>query len=150
MGQSLVENYVHLVFSTKHRENLILKPRDKDLFRYIAVVSKSLECPAVAVGGYLDHIHILCRLSTKLALMTYVQKVKANSSRWYKTLDSSLQHFYWQDGYAAFSVSKKEVPRVVHYIQNQENHHKSKGYKKEILAMLKEKGMDYNEQYLWD
>jgi putative transposase len=112
MGQSLVKNYVHIVFSTKHREPLIYPPHDVALYEYIAGICNKLECDAIQVGGYLDHVHILCSLSKKIPMMTLLEKVKANSSKWFKGLDKELEHFYWQDGYAAFSVSSSQLPNV--------------------------------------
>lgn len=62
MGQSLVKNYVHIVFSTKYREALIHPPYEEELHAYIGGVCKELGCPVLIVGGYTDHIHILCML----------------------------------------------------------------------------------------
>jgi hypothetical protein len=40
MSQSLVKNYVHIVFSTKHREDFIDEKIEKELFSYMAVICK--------------------------------------------------------------------------------------------------------------
>lgn len=150
MGQSLAQNYIHIVFSTKHREALIHPPYEEELHSYIGGVCKALECPVLAVGGYTNHIHILCMLSKKLPLMTLVQKVKANSSKWMKTKNKNLSHFFWQDGYGAFSVNPRDVDAVINYIKNQHIHHKQKSFKEEYLAFLHKYNVDYNEQYVWD
>ena len=70
MGQSLVQNYVHIVFSTKYREALIKAPYEQELHAYLGGTCKELDCPVLIVGGYTDHVHILCMLSKKIALMT--------------------------------------------------------------------------------
>lgn len=150
MGQSLVQNYVHIVFSTKHREPLILPPYEQELHAYIGGTCKELECPVLIVGGYNDHIHILCMLSKKLALMTLVQKVKASSSKWMKTNDRSLEHFFWQDGYGAFSVNPSEVDVVINYIKNQHAHHQNKNFKEEYIAFLKKYDVTFDERYVWE
>ncbi|PIB28142.1 IS200/IS605 family transposase [Maribacter sp. 4G9] len=150
MGQSLVQNYVHIVFSTKYREELIFPPYDKELYAYIGGVCKKLDCPVLIVGGYTDHVHILCMLSKKLALMTLVQKVKAHSSKWIKTKDESLANLFWQDGYGAFSVNPAQVDVVTNYIKNQHEHHRSKDFKEEYRTMLQEYEVDYDENYVWD
>ena len=69
MGQSLVKNFVHIVFSTKNREPLITPEYEKELHKYLAGLCKELDCFPIEVGGYTDHIHILCNLSKKIALM---------------------------------------------------------------------------------
>lgn len=150
MGQSLVKNYIHIVFSTKHREALIYPPYEQELHAYLGGICKELECHVLIVGGYTDHIHILCMLSKKIALMTLVQKIKANSSKWFKTKDESLKNFFWQDGYGAFSVNPKKVDVVVNYIKNQHQHHRKKDFKEEYRAFLKEYSVAYDEQYVWD
>lgn len=150
MGQSLVQNYVHIVFSTKYRQPLIHPPYDKELFAYLGGTCKELESPVIEVGGYLDHVHILCMLSKKLPLMTLVQKVKAHSSKWIKTKDEKLANFYWQDGYGAFSVNPREIDVVINYIKNQRIHHQRKDYKTEFRGFLKQYQVEYDERYVWD
>ena len=150
MGQPLVKNYVHIVFSTKHRQPLIHSPFDEQLHSYLGGICNNLECQPLKIGGYTDHVHILCMLSKKIALMKLVEEVKSHSSKWVKTLDESLSNFYWQDGYGAFSVNPAEVGRVITYITNQHEHHSKKSYQDEYRALLKKYAMEYDERYVWD
>src|ERR1700748_2925212 len=113
MGQSLVKNYIHIVFSTKHREPLIFPPYEAELHSYLAGICKNHDCQPIKIGGYTDHVHILCMLSKKIALMTLIEKIKTNSSKWMKTQDESLINFYWQDGYGGFSVNPSDVDNVI-------------------------------------
>ncbi len=62
MGQSLVKNYVHIVFSTKYRQHLIHESIENQLYSYLGGICNQLECSVIKVGGYSDHIHILCLL----------------------------------------------------------------------------------------
>lgn len=57
MGQSLVKNYIHLVFGTKYRKPWIQPPLASELHAYIGAICKNLECHVITVGGYTDHIH---------------------------------------------------------------------------------------------
>ena len=66
MGQSLVKNYVHIVFSTKYRQPLIHPPVEAELHSYLGSICNKLGCHVIKVGGYTDHIHILCMLSRKI------------------------------------------------------------------------------------
>ncbi|HKI77238.1 MAG TPA: IS200/IS605 family transposase [Ignavibacteriaceae bacterium] len=150
MGQSLVKNYIHITFSTKHREKLIFSPIDKELHKYIAGICKNLDCYPLIVGGHTDHIHILCQLSKNIALKDLVKKVKAYSSKWIKTKGGVYKKFYWQDGYAAFSVKQSDTDRIIKYIKNQKEHHKKKSFQEEYRDFLKKYKVDYNEKYLWD
>ena len=55
MPQSLVNNLVHLIYSTKHREPLIPEEVFDDLYAYQAGIFKQWESPAIIVGGIEDH-----------------------------------------------------------------------------------------------
>lgn len=150
MGQSLVKNYVHIVFSTKHRKHLIHPAVEAELHSYLGGICNRLECQVLIVGGYTNHIHILCMLSKKLALMKLVEEVKSHSSKWIKTKGEDYKNFYWQDGYGAFSVNPSEVDKVIAYIANQHEHHSKKSFKDEYRNILTKYKVDYDENYVWD
>jgi REP element-mobilizing transposase RayT len=150
MGQSLVKNYIHIVFSTKHREQLIYEPFENELHAYLGGICKNLECHPLKIGGSTEHIHILCMLSKKIALMKLLEALKSHSSKWIKTKDGSLKNFYWQDGYGAFSVNPSETETVINYIANQKEHHDTKTFQDEYRAFLKKYYVEYDERYVWD
>ena len=150
MGQSLVKNYVHIVFSTKHRKPLISDPVETELHSYLGGICNKLGCQVIKVGGYTDHIHILCLLSKKLTLVKLLVELKSHSSRWIKTKGGVYTNFYWQDGYGAFSVNPSEVEVVKHYIANQKEHHSKKTFQDEYKAFLKKYDVEFDERYVWD
>ena len=150
MGQSLVKNYIHLIFSTKHREPLIQPPVEEELHRYLGGTCNKLDCKAIKVGGYIDHIHILCMLSKKIALMNLMEDLKSHSSKWVKTKGIDYANFYWQDGYGAFSVKPSEIDYVIAYISNQHEHHSKYTFKDEYRSILNKHKMEYKENYVWD
>lgn len=150
MSQSLVKNYVHIVFSTKHREDFIDEKIEKELFSYMAVICKNLESTALQIGGTHNHIHILCVLSKKIALMKLVQEIKANSSRWIKAKGEKYANFFWQDGYGAFSVAEENLFIIRNYIRNQRQQHQKIHYKEELIDIFEKHKMKYDEKYLWD
>ena len=150
MGQSLVKNYLHIVFSTKYRAPIIHPPYELELQAYLGGICNNLECHTLKVGGYTDHVHILCMLSKKIALMKLLEEVKSHSSKWMKTKDFSLKNFYWQDGYGAFSVNPAQVDKVIAYIENQHEHHRKKDFQNEYRSYLKKYNVEYDERYVWD
>lgn len=150
MGQSLVQNYIHIVFSTKHRVPLIYPPVEQELHAYLGGICNRLQCHVVIVGGYTDHIHILCKLSQKIALVKLVEELKSHSSKWIKSKDQSYKAFYWQEGYGAFSVNPSEIDKVILYITNQHEHHTKKTFQEEYSAFLKKYQVEYDERYMWD
>jgi REP element-mobilizing transposase RayT len=150
MPQSLTKLYVHIVFGTKHREPIIDKNIESELHNYLGGIVKVLDCVPIKIGGYFDHIHILCRLSKKITIIKLLEEIKASSSKWAKTKGNKYSNFYWQDGYGAFTVSPYEVGKISRYIENQHEHHRKKTFKEEYLEFLKKNEAEYDERYLWD
>jgi len=149
MGQSLVKNYIHIVFSTKHRAHLINDSIETELHSYLGGICNKLECQVLKVGGYTDHIHILCMLSKKITLAKLMEELKSHSSKWIKTKGAAYSNFYWQDGYGAFSVNPSEVEIVINYIANQKVHHSKKTFQDEYSAFLKKYDVEYDERFVW-
>jgi putative transposase len=150
MSQSLANNYVHIVFSTKNREPFIEPAFENELFSLVGNECNKLECTPIVIGGHLDHLHILCMLSKKVALMNLIKEVKGHSSYLFKRQTSALDAFYWQNGYGAFSVSPTDIDRISAYIANQKTHHQSLTFQDEYRMMLKKYRIEYDERYVWD
>ncbi|MEX2485804.1 MAG: transposase [Brumimicrobium sp.] len=148
MGQSLVKNYLHIVFNTKHLGPLIDLEIEEELHSYLGGVCNRLECRAIKVGGYTNHI--LCMQSIKIVLIKLLEELKKHSSKWIKTKCDKYKNFNWQDGYGAFSVNPTEVNVVVNYIANQKEHHQKKTFENEYRAFLKKYNVEYDERFVWD
>ena len=148
MPQSLVRNGIHLVFSTKHREPFITPETSAKLHAYLAGTLNALDCPAITVGGHVDHVHLLFLLAKTLPVCKAVEEVKKESSKWAK--EHVHPSFYWQSGYGAFSVSPSNEPQVTAYIARQEEHHKTTTFQDEFRELLKRHGIEFDERYVWD
>ena len=57
--------------------------------------------------------------------------------------------FSWQAGYGAFSYTKSQVPNVINYIKNQEEHHRTKSFTEEYIEFLKEFSIEYDERNIF-
>jgi REP element-mobilizing transposase RayT len=123
MSKSISTMTIHLVFSTKYRQPFILPQIENDLYGFLSKLCEELECPSIQIGGYYDHVHVMCFLSRKIAVMKLAERLKSNSSRWIKIKADFLKDFEWQLGYAVFSVGQSEVSGLKKYIQNQKSHH---------------------------
>jgi REP element-mobilizing transposase RayT len=150
MPQSLTKIYIHCVFGTKNRANLIRKEDFNKVYKYIAGIINSLNGHAIEIGGTTNHIHILATLPKTLSTSKFINQIKSSSSKWIKTIDPHYTSFKWQNGYGAFSVSSSKIQPVQAYIQNQEAHHKQITYQEEVVSFLKQYKIEYNEEYLWD
>ncbi|MFS8081896.1 MAG: IS200/IS605 family transposase [Ginsengibacter sp.] len=90
MPQSLSQIFVHIIFSTKYREPNIDEEIEKQLYAYLGGTCNELDCTPIEVGGYYDHLHILSKLSRKIAVMKLLEEIKKNSSKWIKTIDEKI------------------------------------------------------------
>src|SRR5437867_1877961 len=92
---------------------------------------------SLEIGGTADHIHILGHLGRSITIADYIEEIKTTSSKWAKSA-FGVPEFYWQGGYAIFSVSSSRVDAVQRYIQRQEAHHKKPGFgfKEELIHFL--------------
>jgi REP element-mobilizing transposase RayT len=148
MPQSFASLHCHLVFSTKHREPLIVPAMQPHLFAYIGGILRNCSSSLIAAGGMPDHVHLLLSLGRDASVADTVRVVKANSSKWAK--DDSKSGFEWQSGYAAFAVSYSQIEQVKSYLANQEQHHKGKSFQDEFREFLKRHDIAWDERYVWD
>ena len=154
MSQSLSQIWIHLIFSTKGRDPVFTeRSRRCNVHQYLAKTCRNLGCPAEIVGGYTDHVHILCVLAKTITLAKFVCELKSSSSKWIKSLEKGNIHyekFQWQTGYSAFSVSHSSVERVYNYILNQDSHHQKQNYQEELLKFFLVNDVKFDEDYLWE
>ena len=151
MPQSLVQIYLHIVFSTKDRTGFLQDDQLRnDLHAYLGGICRNLKSPSIVVGGGEDHVHILCRLSKIGSVSDLIRELKRDSSKWIKQQDPKLHAFYWQKGYGAFSISPSHVDALVEYIKNQEEHHKKETFQEELRRLCKKYGIELDERYCWE
>lgn len=140
-------NY-HIVFSTKDRSPELTKNIRENVYEYIGGIIRGIGGSLIKMGGVEDHVHILCGLKADVSVAEAVRKIKSNSPKWIKQEFSMKDNFAWQGGYAAFTVSKSQQAVVENYIENQEEHHRQKSFKEELISFLKVNDLPYAEQYL--
>ena len=147
MASTLVKIDVHLIF---HVKSTSVKIRSEDLgrvFAYIGGIIKGVGGLPVEIGGMPDHIHILTSLPKTMSLSDFVKAIKADSSKWMKSLGVVYKEFAWQEGYGAFSVSPSLADKTVRYIRTQEEHHKKRTFQEEYKLFLEVYGIQYDERF---
>jgi putative transposase len=150
MPQSLSSLLVHLIYSTKDRYPFIIPEIESELHAYTSTILRELDCPALAMNGTEDHVHILFRLSRTRTVAEIVEEIKTSTSKWIKTKGGLLTKFYWQNGYGAFSIGESGVKALKEYIANQKEHHRKKTFQDEFRAFLHKYLIEYDERYVWD
>ena len=150
MAQSLSMVLLHIVFSTHNRQKMIPKHLRSKLHAYLAGVCRKMGSEAFRVGGTDDHVHIACTLPRTLTMAKLVEEIKKPSSSWMKQQERDTAQFSWQSGYGIFSLGQSQLPALIRYIDDQEEHHKTNSFKEELLLFLEKYGVAYDKKYLWD
>jgi REP element-mobilizing transposase RayT len=140
---------LHIVFSTKGREPWIADELASRLHAYMGGIIRERQGVPLSIGGVEDHVHALVGWRTDAAIADLLRHLKTRSSRWvHETI--GIPEFAWQEGYAVFSVSKSHTERVKLYIQNQREHHRTRSFKEELIALLDAHGVEYDARYVFD
>jgi len=150
MPQSLALVIVHVIFSTKERRPLLDAIARPKLHAYMSTVARNAGCEVYRIGGVADHVHLAIRLSRTIAIADLVETLKTSSSKWAKAQSPDLADFSWQRGYGCFSVGPTDLDALCAYIDNQEEHHRTRTFEEEFRVFLKKYGVAYDEAYVWD
>jgi putative transposase len=139
--------HFHVVFSTKERRPQIADPWRSRLHEYLGGTINAMGGQIRQVGGVADHVHLLMGLKATHCLADVMRELKRQSSIWAHE-QIGCKAFQWQEGYAAFTVSADNQDAVIRYIANQEEHHRKRSFREELVAMLQRAGIAYDDKYL--
>ena len=141
---------LHIVFSTKRREALITPDLQPRLYKFMGGIVRAEGGVLLEVGGVADHVHLLTRWHTDESVAFLLRNVKARSSKWVNEQRLCPGRFGWQEGYSVFSVSKSQKDKVARYIVDQERHHRRRTFKEELLKMLRDNEVEFEERHVFD
>lgn len=150
MPQSLAKIYLHLIFSTKHRERVLEDDIRPDLHAYMGGTLKGLGSMPLEINSEPDHAHLLFLMSRTHTVSDVVGGVKKSATDWLREQDTGYAGFHWQAGFGIFSVSASNVDQVRRYIRNQREHHRKQTFQEEFRLFLEKYEVEYDERYVWD
>jgi putative transposase len=117
--------FLHLIWTTWDRLPKLTTEARTVACRTIISVGEECQCPVQAVNGVEDHLHIVVRFATTISIAELVKRLKGASSR--AINEAFPEHYFkWQGGYGVVPVGQDALPRVIAYVQNQEQHHRDK------------------------
>lgn len=149
MPNTYTQIHIQFVFAVKFRHGLISSSWKDELYQYITGIVQNNKHKLICINGMPDHIHILIGVRPHQSISDLMQDVKGGSSKWINEKKFLKGKFEWQQGYGAFSYSKSHVKDVVHYIQNQEQHHQKKTFLQEYVDFLKKFEVEYEELFIF-
>lgn len=138
----------HVVFSTKERRPFLTDDLRERLIRYIGGIVRRANGKLLEANGPSDHLHLVISTATRPAIPDLLRDIKANSSGWIHHTFPEHKTFAWQDGYAAFSVSKSVLPKVTEYVRNQREHHRAVTFEEELIELLRRHEVEFDEKYI--
>ena len=134
---SWVRIYVHLVFSTKKREQFLdTIDLRKAVFQHIKENALQRKINLDCINGYTDHVHCLIALDNTQTISKVAQLIKGESSNWINKNELTTNYFAWQDDYWAVGVSESHLEKLRKYINNQEEHHSKTSFTDEMDNFL--------------
>ncbi|MBN2635264.1 MAG: IS200/IS605 family transposase [Prolixibacteraceae bacterium] len=137
----------HIIFRTKLNQKTLSIQHNEKLFKYIWGIIKNKNCHLYRINGMEDHIHILTDLHPGIALADFVRDIKTASSIWLKQADYFPNFIGWANGYAALTYSAWEKDKLINYIKNQQEHHKTESFEFEYRRLLEEHHIKVDERY---
>lgn len=149
MANTYTQIHIQAVFAVQNRRCLIDKVWKDELYKYMTGIIQNYDHKVLQINGVSDHIHILFGMRPTQSLSDLMQIVKKESSRWINKKGFVKGRFSWQAGFGGFSYSKSQLSWVIHYIQNQENHHKKQSFLEEYVILLKDFEVEFGDQYLF-
>ena len=137
MPHSFNKIWIHAIWATKFRAELIDFSIEKQVYDFIYQELVELGCPVRIINGMPDHIHALFLLNPNTSVADVIKQIKGSSSHSINGGDFMVEKFSWQTGFAAFSVSESQVEKVYNYIKNQKTHHLNQTSQEELDEYIK-------------
>ena len=150
MANTYSQVYLQFVFAVKGRQSLINPKNNAELQKYITGIVQNRRQKMLAINNVPDHLHMLVGFGTTISISDFMEEVKSISSKFINEKGWTQGKFEWQRGYGVFSYSRSQIDNVIHYIQNQQEHHKRKSFKEEYLEFLRKFEIEFDERYLFE
>ena len=115
-----IEIYLHFIWVVYDRHQLITPQIETDMFPIICEMGGRHGVKTLAINGIPDHVHWLVKYSSTTRTCDLVKDAKRVSSAF---ANGALGNFQWRPTYAAYSVSRYHVRRIINYIARQKEHH---------------------------
>jgi len=131
-GHIFSEIYLHLNWHCHNDKPMIKSEIEPSLHELLEQYCRKVKgIHFERVGGTETHIHLLFQMEPFVLLSDFVGKIKGSSSHEINKRfgAGTLQ---WQRGYEVVSFAKKHLASMVHYVDNQKEHHK-KGTVNKVL-----------------
>jgi len=129
--------YTHFVFTTLNRMPVILEQHRQRIEKYITGIVNNNHCKLYGIYANPEHVHLLVSRAPNLDEESLATIIANSSERFINDNKLCVGMFLWQQSCSAFSVSKRDIPKVCKYILEQKEHHREQKYTEEQETFLK-------------
>jgi len=149
MANTYTQIHIQAIWAVQNRDCLIGKEWKEELYKYITGIIQNKGHKMLQINGVEDHLHMFFGMRPKEALSDLMKIVKQESTKWINEKGVLRAKFSWQEGFGGFSYAKSQVPQVIRYVQNQEEHHKKTTFIEEYIEFLDAFEVEYDERYIF-
>lgn len=150
MANTYTQIHIQAIFAVSNRQSLIHQDWESNLYKYITGIIQNNGHKMLQINGMPDHVHEFFGMRPTQSLSELMKQVKGDSSKWINEQGYLKNRFSWQAGYGAFSYTKVDVPKIINYVKNQKEHHRTKSFQDEYLELLKSFDIEYDERYIFN
>lgn len=91
-------------------------------------------CKLICVNSTTDHVHLAVGLKADISVADFMRDIKGATSRWISSHPLLFPSFMgWGEEYFGCTFSVRDLPNVVSYISNQQEHHHNKSLEDEMI-----------------
>lgn len=115
--------FYHMVWATKNRLPLLTPDVEVVIYDLLRGKAIGLGATVFALGGVLDHVHMVVAIPPKIAVAAFIGQIKAVASTKFNKSGLSEGAFFWQEEYSVFSFDRNRLPNYIAYVERQKQHH---------------------------
>ncbi len=126
----------HTVFSVYGKENLFKEEDLNFIFLGLKQLFLQLGGQPIAIGGHIDHIHLLFKVNDAYDSPSLIVQLMNKSKDWINENFDFKNQFCWQQGQIGFSIPPALMDDFRMFVEHQEFVHKVSTFKEEMKDML--------------
>ena len=114
--------FAHLIIFTDDLRPLLREEYETGLHFYLGEILGREECRPIAIGGTVNHLHLLIEYSVDTIFDELIRILQQESASWIRSTYDSPD-FCWSSDYYCLTTSHSDLEELTAYIENQKLYH---------------------------
>lgn len=141
--------YFHCIIAVKYKSAAIQEDWQEMLHKCLKGIVEKNKHILAAISTLPDHVHLLIRMGDHQSIDGMMKVICKESAAFINKLGLTPKKFEWQKGYISVSVGRSATDKLIKYLFNQHDFHKSVSFREEFIAMLIHNKIEYKESDLF-